>query len=181
MFPFRLNLSRLFPAPSNFGLVYFQYIISILYLSPPPLSLSIMCPCLESYQLSSNVILHSCYFTTPPHTKRLSTRAFLYCARNKPPKSSSPSSPPPPSSSSSSSYSYQIVLRRCEIAPNGSFILGQSSVLLDSCPPLDFVAFKDGICFLPCRDPYPKGLLLFWAPGNAPPYLYIHYIYKDVL
>lgn len=131
----------------------------------------------ESYQLSSNTILHSCYFTTPPHTSRLSSRVFLYCAKHRPlNKSSSPSFSPPPSTSSdstaNSSYSHQVVLRRCEIAPNGSLILGQSSVLLESCPPLDLLPFQYGMCFLPCTSPYPKGLLLFWAPGNKHPSIY---------
>ena len=123
----------------------------------------------ESYHLcaSPNVTLHSCCFSPLPHSTKQFSRVFLYCAKNTPPKQSSAISSSMSSfTSTSSSYSHQIVLRKCEIAPNGSLVMGQSSVLLESCPPLDFVSFRDGVCFLPCQDPYPQGLLLFWAPSK---------------
>ena len=65
-------------------------------------------------------------------------------------------------------------MKRCDIAPNGSFIMGQSSILLDSCPPFELASFNDGVCFIPTQKPYPMGLILFWAPGT---YI-IHY--KDL-
>ncbi len=122
-----------------------------------------LCFChVESHQFISktSAVVCSCCFMTPPHSSRPNSRALLYCA-----KSSLP--PPPPSSSSPHTpYEYHVILRRCEVSPGGSFILGQSSVLLESCPLFNLVGFSDGVCLVPCHGPYPKGLLLFWAPGK---------------
>ena len=40
-------------------------------------------------------------------------------------------------------------------------------MLMEHCPLFDMVGFRDGVCFLPKDGPYPKGLLLFWAPGKS--------------
>ena len=114
--------------------------------------------CVESYQFISKTssVVCSCCFMIPPHSTRQNSRILLYCA-----KSSLPSPPP------QDSYEYHVILRRCEVSPGGSFILGQSSVLLESCPLFNLVGFSDGVCLVPSQGPYPKGLLLFWAPGKV--------------
>ena len=47
-------------------------------------------------------------------------------------------------------------------------------MLMEHCPLFDMVGFRDGVCFLPKDGPYPKGLLLFWAPGES---IFILFIY----
>ena len=128
--------------------------------------------CVESHQFISkpSSVVCSCCFMTPPHSSRPNSRVLLYCAKSSLPVPSS-SSPPSPSHTP---YGYHVILRRCEVGPGGSFILGQSSVLLDGCPLFDLVGFSGGVCLVPTQGPYPKGLLLFWAPGRKAVVMCVH-------
>lgn len=113
----------------------------------------------QQFASKSSSTVCSCCILAPPNSTHMSltSRVLLYCA-----KTPCLSSPP-----SQASYNYHVVVKICDLRPGGSFILGQSTTLLESCPLFDLVGFRDGVCFVPSRGPYPNNLLLFWAPGKG--------------
>lgn len=66
-----------------------------------------------------------------------------------------------------SKHSFQIVARKLNSTENRSLSLADSRVILTHVPPLQFLSFEDGVCFIPADVPYPNGLLLFWAYDEA--------------